>query len=114
ALASLAGRTLLPPAHQHITQAAKRVEDRAFVFAAARARVGQYTAGEARKWQRLQPDFARTGERGQEQSFAAEDCILEAADKANVVSDARLQGDEAAGVELDHLAGSEHFFNERA
>jgi len=103
------GRDLLPPAHEHIAEAAERIENRSFVLTAARAGVGKHATREARERQRLQPDLARTGERGEKQPFAAEDRVFEAADKADVVSDAWLQRDEAAGVELDRLPGASVF-----
>ena len=42
--------------------------------------------GEPRERQRLQPDFARAGERRQKQPFAAEERVLDAADELNVVA----------------------------
>src|SRR5437868_6398789 len=76
-------RDLVPPTHQHIAEAAQRIENRAFILAATGAGVGQDAPGQARERQRLQPDFARTSERGEEQSFPAEDRVFEAADEAN-------------------------------
>src|SRR5690349_13783781 len=74
---------LVAAAHEDVAEAAERVEDGAFVAAlAVRTGVGQHAAGQAREGQRLQPNFAGAGQRRQEQSLAAEDCVLEAADKA--------------------------------
>ena len=62
----------------------------------------------------MQPDSPRPGQCRQEQPFTAEKRVLEAADKLNVVIDARLEGDEAAGVELEGFAGSQGLFAESA
>src|SRR5437762_8242269 len=55
--------------------------------------------------QRLQPDAPGAGQRGEEQSFAAEERRLDPADKLDVVADRRLQGDDAAGINAERLAG---------
>jgi len=106
--------TLVAAAHEDVAEAAKGVEDGTFVFAAAGAGVGEDAAGEARKWQRLQPHFPGAGEGGEEEAFAAEEGIFDAADETDVVVDAGLEGDETAGIELDGFAGGENAFHERA
>ena len=83
------------------------VEEGAFVFALAHGGACQHAAGEAGEGEGLQPDFAGAGEGGQEQAFAAKERVLEPADELDVVIDARLEGDETAGVEFEGFAGGE-------
>ena len=62
----------------------------------------------------LHDDPARTGERGQEQAFPAEDRGSDAAGELDVVIDALVEGDDAAGVDLKDLGGLERELDEIA
>src|SRR6478752_5070548 len=86
-------------------QIADAAEHRTFFLAAAGA--GQHAAGHARERQRLQPDLARAGQRGEEHAFAAEHHALDAADRLHVEADAVGQRDHAAGVHVEAFARRE-------
>src|SRR5438093_2890902 len=88
-------------------QPSEIAEDAAFVAALAEAAggVGEDAAGQAREGERLHPHLAGAGERREEQSLAAEQGVLDPAHHLDVVVDARLHGDEAAGVEAKGLTG---------
>src|SRR5688572_23259841 len=94
---------------EHSAQAA---EEGAFFFAAGA--VGEHAAGQAREWQRLEPDASGAGEGGEEEAFAAEEGVFEAADELDVEGDAWGEADDAAGVDLEGVAGAEVAFHERA
>ncbi len=64
----------------------------------------QHASRHARERHRLQPDFHRTGHRGNEQAFATEECVFDSTDELNVISDGWLQCDEAASIELKCFA----------
>ena len=51
---------------------------------------------------------------GEEQPFATEDCGLDAPDELDVVLNARLEGDDAAGVDLEGLPRSELALHDRS
>ena len=72
-------------------------------FPVALAR-GQDAIGQSRERQRLEPDPAWPGHRREEQSFAAEQRRLDAADELDVVVDGRIEGDQTAGIDADDLA----------
>src|SRR5262249_37878418 len=57
---------------------------------------------------------AGSGQRGEEQSFATEQGGLETADELDVVVDARLEADDAAGVDAQDLAGCQRALLEHA
>src|SRR5688500_7744865 len=88
---------------------AEVVEDRALPPAAAtRLRRGLVDAvGQAAQRQRLQPDVAGAGQRGEEEPLAAEERRLDLADELDVVVHGRLQGDETAGVHPQRLTRAE-------
>src|SRR5690606_20557674 len=52
-------------------------------------------------------DGPRAGQRREEEAFAAEERVLEAADELDVVRDRGWERDDAAGVDADRLAGGE-------
>src|SRR5690606_29510269 len=100
-----------PPARRSeavvaVQDAAEPAQHRAFAaaLAAVLRRRGQHASGQARERQRLQPDLARTGERGQEHAFAAEEHALDAAHGAHVHVHAGVVADHAAGIDVDALA----------
>jgi len=59
--------------------------------------------GESAQRERLQPDPSRTGQVREEESFTPEERRLDATDELHVVGDARLQRDEAAGIDPQAL-----------
>src|SRR5688500_19853758 len=85
-----------------------------FTLPATRTRVRQNPPGQARERQRLQPDPSRPRERREEEALPAEDRVLETTDHLDVVVHARLEGDDAAGVDLQRLAGGERALEQRA
>src|SRR5439155_6778023 len=64
----------------------------------------EHPVGQPRERQRLHPDAPRPGHRREEQSLASEQRRLDPADELDVVDDRRVEGDEAAGVDLERLA----------
>src|SRR5690606_21097504 len=99
-----------------VEHAAEAAEDGAFaaLIAAGTRGGGDDAVGEAGEGQRLQPDFAGAAQGGEEQTFAAEERGLHPADKCDVVVDAGLESDEAAGVDAAHFARTGDAFVERA
>src|SRR3546814_17813665 len=95
-----------------VEQPADATQDRAFtaVLAARLRRRGEHAAGHARERQRLQPDRAGAGERGQEHAFAAEQHALDPAHGLDVHVDAGVVRDHAAGVDVDSLASGQMAF----
>src|SRR5687768_15129400 len=89
-----------------VDEAAKRAEHRAFALrAAAGARCRRDDPiRQARQWQRLQPDAARTAQRREEQTFAREQRTLQFADVLNVEIDTRLKSDDAPRIDTNHFA----------
>ena len=65
---------------------------------------GDDAVGQPAERKRLQPDPAGAAQRGEEQSFAAEQRRLDLADVLNVVVDRRLKRDDAAGVDANRLS----------
>ena len=59
--------------------------------------------GEAGDGQRLQPDAAGAGERGEEDAVAAEDHVLDAGDALNLEGDGGLEGADVAGVDAEEF-----------
>ena len=65
--------------------------------------------GEAGDGERLQPDAAGPGERGQEDAVAAEDQVFDSGDALNLERDRGLEGADVAGVDAEEFAGGEIF-----
>ncbi len=68
-------------------------------------------AAELGKRHALDDDFAGTGEGGEEDAFAAEQHAADVAHHLNVVIDGAVEGDDAAGFDLDGFAGLEVEFD---
>src|SRR5206468_10759598 len=66
-----------------VEQVAEPAQDRALLSPAAASlgRGGVDAARQAREWQGLEPHLAGAAQRGEEQTFAAEDRALESADE---------------------------------
>src|SRR5688500_6636346 len=61
-------------------------------------------AGQSRERHRLQDRFARAAQGGEEQSFAAEQRVLESADEFDVIGHGLFEGHDTAGVNLQYVA----------
>src|SRR5690606_22847100 len=90
-----------------VADAAQAAEHRAFAAALATGlrRRRQHASGQARERQRLQPYLAGAGERGQENTLAAEQHALDATDRTHVHLHAGVVADHAAGIDIDAFAG---------
>src|SRR5262249_53589765 len=107
-------RGRLPIAADDVAQCAERAAEVALhVFTIAAMR-GDDPIGQPREGQRLDPDAPRTGQRREEQSFAAEDRRLDAADELDVVVDGRTERAQTAGVAAQLLARRELHRNDGA
>src|SRR5262245_59508660 len=84
-----------------VEDAPEPAEHRAFaaILSAALGRRREHAAGHARERQGLQPDLARTGQRGEEHAFAAEQHALDATDRAHVHRHGVVEGHHAAGID---------------
>ena len=88
---------------------------RAFVVSSALL-VGraEHASGKLRKRWRLDPHLARTGQRGEEYAFTAEQRRLHAAHALQVEIHARGHSHDAPGVDIDALARREFTFHDAA
>src|SRR3954465_511883 len=73
---------------------------------------GDDPSGEARKWQRLQPDFSRATERCKKKPFATEQRCLDPANELDVVVDGRLEPNDATCIDSENFAGRKDPFVE--
>ena len=64
--------------------------------------------------ERLQPDAAGAGERGEKDAVAAEDHVFDAGDALNLERDGGLEGADVAGMDAEEFAGGEVFDDELA
>jgi len=62
----------------------------------------------------LQPDFAGAAEEDEEETFASEEFVFDTGYGLDVVIDGGFEGDEAAGVDAEGLAGGEGVFDDCA
>ena len=74
---------------------------------------GQDAVGDARERQALQEDLTGAGESRQEEAFAAEERVGEAADELDVVVDVGVKCHQAARVDAQGLACGQVFFDAR-
>jgi hypothetical protein len=69
---------------------------------------------ETRDGERLQPNAARPSERGEKDTVAAEDHVLDAGDALNLECHGRLKGTHVTGMYAEQFAGREVFYDEFA
>ena len=62
----------------------------------------------------MTPDFTRSGQGREEETLATEESVLNAPHQLNVVVHARLDRDEAAGIEFQCLTGRQGAFHQSA
>src|SRR6185369_10525909 len=112
----IAGTLLIATEHTAEDRAAEPTEHASFLLArAARTRRrGNDPVGEPREGHRLKDHPSGPRERGEEQSFPAEQRRLHPGHELDVVLDACLHRDDAAGVDAQHLARFQLLLPQRA
>src|SRR5207247_7805289 len=98
---------------QQATNASKNRPFLACVTAPLRRR-GVDAASHAAERKRLQPYPARSSQRREKQTFAAEECRLDFLDVLNVVLDGRLKSHNAAGIDAQQFTRTQIAFENRA
>src|SRR5437762_13207660 len=89
-----------------IQQPAQTAQDRAFFLSPPPSlrRGGRNPSGQPAERQRLQPDMARTAQRGEEETLATEKSALDFAHVFDVVIHAGLKGHNASSIHADDFA----------
>lgn len=98
-------------AADHVAQTA---EDAALFGLAGAASGGDDAIGESVEGEGLEPDLAGAAEEDEEEAFAAEEFVFDAGNGLDVVIDGRLEGDQAAGIDAEGLAGCESLLDDCA